>query len=215
MIDIKAETENEMGLFDLIRSDLGRFRQTFSLRNAPYSHNRVVWESIFFKSGFRAVLLYRLSHWFYIKGHTYIAWWLTRQNVRSTGVEIEFNAIIGPGLLITHPVGIVIGRGTVIGPNATLFQGVSFGVKSWHPNSIRKFPRVGSNCFFFANAAVIGDIAIGDYCVIGTNTVVDQNMPNGAMAVGSPAVILRDKGREHILVWQGIADSFTHKESKR
>jgi len=204
MLDKKAE--NNMNLRELIKSDICRFRQTFSLRSESYAYRRVFWESIFFKSGFRAVLLYRLSHWLYTKGHTYAAWWLTRRNVKSTGAEIEFNACIGPGLLITHPVGIVVGRGTVIGANATIFQGVSFGVKSWHPNSIRKFPRVGRNCFFFTGSVILGDIEIGDYCVIGANAVVNNNMPNGSLALGIPAEIFADKGREQIFAWQGGND---------
>lgn len=204
MMDIKVN--NAMSLRNLIKSDLNRFKQTFRLRNESYSYRRVFWESIFFKSGFRAVLFYRLSHCLYTKGHSYAAWWLARRNVKSTGADIEFNASIGPGLLIAHPVGIMIGRGTVIGANATIFQGVSFGVKSWHPDSIRKFPRAGSNCFFFTGSVILGDIEIGDNCVVGANAVVNQNMPDGALAVGIPAKIFTDKGREQILAWQGNND---------
>lgn len=210
MMDINVE--NVMSLRNLIKSDLDRFRQTFRLRNESYRHRRVFWESIFFKSGFRAVLLYRLSHWLYAKGHSYAAWWLTRQNLKSTGAEIEFNASIGPGLLIAHPVGIVIGRGTVIGANATIFQGVSFGVKSWHPDAIRKFPRAGSNCFFYTGSVILGDIEIGDDCVVGANAVVNQNMPDGALAVGIPARIFMGKGREQILAWQGNNDLSARKD---
>jgi serine O-acetyltransferase len=192
-----------MTLRELIQSDLARFRQTFSLRKEPYSKRRIFWESLIFKSGFRAVLLYRFSHWFHRKEWNYPAWWLTRCNVRSTGAEIEYNARIGPGLMIAHPVGIVIGRGTRIGAGATLFQGVSFGVRSWHPDEIRKFPAIGDHCFFFANASVIGDISVGNFCVVGANTVVVEDMPEGALAIGSPAKILPKKGKEMILSWTG------------
>lgn len=196
-----------MSLCDLIRSDLGRFRQTFGLRDEPYLPLRVLLESLCFKAGFRAVLLYRLSHWFFLKGHMYAAWWLMRKNIRSTGAEIEFSARIGPGLFIAHPVGIVIGRGTVIGRNATIFQGVTFGTLSWRPSDIHSYPRIGGDCFFFANSVVIGNISVGDYCVVGANTLVNQSMPTDSMATGSPATIIPGKGRDHVLAWQGEADT--------
>jgi serine O-acetyltransferase len=137
-----------MSLKALVQSDLTRFAQTYQLRGQPYSKRRVFWESILFKAGFQAVLLYRISHWLFGKGQTYLAWMVARLNLALTGAEIEFNAEIGPGMFIAHPVGIVIGRGTVIGSGVTIFQGVSFGVRSWHPDYIRRFPTVGDNCFF-------------------------------------------------------------------
>jgi serine O-acetyltransferase len=103
--------------------------------------------------------------------------------------------------LISHPVGIVVGRGTVIGSEATLFQGVTFGVKSWHPDAIRKFPRVGNKCYFFAGAAVLGDVSIGDNCVIAAHAVVLSDVPDGSLALGSPAQVRPGKGDEAIREW--------------
>ena len=191
-----------MTLKDLIASDLARFTQTFVLRGQSYSKRRVFWESLIFKAGFQAVLLYRISHRLHQLGWTYPAWFLSRVSVAITGAEIEFNAEIGPGMFVAHPVGIVVGRGTVIGSGVTLFQGVTFGVKSWHPDEIGKFPRVGNNCYFFAGAAVIGGVTIGDDCVVGAHAVVTDNLPSGAMAVGMRAEIYPDKGSEAISSWK-------------
>ena len=191
-----------MTLRELIDSDLARFTQTFILRRQPFSKRRVFWESLLFKGGFLAVLLYRLSHRLHQRGWIYLPWFLSRLSVAITGAEIEFNAEIGPGMFVSHPVGIVIGRGTVIGSNVTLFQGVTFGVRSWHPDQIRKFPRVGNNCYFFSGAVVLGDVTIGDDCVIGARAVVVENLPSGSMAVGGVATIYPDKGREAILSWK-------------
>jgi len=173
------------------------------LRGQPFSARRVFWESLLFKAGFQAVLLYRISHRLFQRGWIYPPWFLSRLSLAITGADIEFNAQIGPGMLISHPVGIVVGRGTTIGSEVTLFQGVTFGVRSWHPDSIRKFPRTGNKCFFFAGAAVLGDVTIGDNCVIGAHAVVLNNVPNGSLAFGAPAKVYPDKGNEAIQAWNG------------
>lgn len=190
-----------MTLRELIASDLARFTQTFELRGQPYSRRRIFWESVIFKAGFQAVLLYRVSHWLYQRGWIYPPWFLSRVSIAITGAEIEFNARIGPGMFVSHPVGIVVGRGTVIGSNVTLFQGVTFGVKSWHPDAITKFPRVGNKCYFFTDAAVLGDVTIGDNCIVGAHAVVTSDLPDGSLALGIPAKIYPDKGKEAILSW--------------
>ena len=190
-----------MTLIDLIRSDMARFTQTFILRGQPFSKRRVFWESLIFKAGFQAVLLYRVSYWLHERGFVYLPWFLSRLSIAITGAEIEFNAQIGPGLFIAHPVGIVVGRGTVIGSQATLFQGVTFGVRSWHPDAIRKFPKVGNKCYFFAGAAVLGGVTIGDNCIVGAHAVLTIDMPDGSLALGVPAKIYPNKGREAISSW--------------
>lgn len=190
-----------MTLRELIARDLARFTQTFVLRGQPFSKRRVFWESLIFKAGFQAVLLYRVSHRLYQRGWIYSAWFLSRFSVAVTGADIEFNAEIGPGMFIAHSVGIVVGRGTVIGSEVTLFQGATFGVKGWHPDSIRKFPRVGNRCYFFSGAAVLGDVTIGDECIVGAHAVLTTDLPDGAMALGVPAKIYPGKGREAILSW--------------
>jgi serine O-acetyltransferase len=196
-----ANKTRTMGLRELIKTDFARFTETYVLRGQPFSRRRVFWESVLFKSGFQAVLLYRVSHWLFQRGWIYPPWFLSRLSVTLTGADIEFNARIGPGMFIAHPVGIVVGRGTVIGSNVTLFQGVTFGVKSWHADNIRQFPRVGNKCYFFAGCAILGNITIGNNCIVGANSVVTSNVPDGALAVGVPARILENKASEAINSW--------------
>jgi serine O-acetyltransferase len=190
-----------MTLKELIDSDLARFTQTYVLRGQAFSRRRVFWESVIFKAGFQAVLLYRISHRLYQRGWLYLPWFLSRLSLTLTGADIEFNAEIGPAMFIAHPVGIVVGRGTVIGSDVTLFQGVTFGVKSWHPAQIRSFPKVGNKCYFFAGAAVLGGIMISDDCVVAAHAVVNTDLPAGSLATGVPATVHPGKGAEAISSW--------------
>ena len=188
-------------LRELVRSDLDRYAQTYRLRGQAVSASKIFWESFLFKAGFQAVFLYRIAHWLHGRGWTYSAWFMSRLNVMLTGAEIEFNAEIGPGLLIAHPVGIVIGRGTVIGRGATLFQGVSLAVKSWGPDEITRFPKVGDHCYFFAKAGIYGGVNVGDCCVVAAHAVVTKDLPEGSLARGIPAQIIAGEGRRAIEAW--------------
>ena len=190
------------GLRELISSDLERYVETYRLRGQRVSRARIRFESLLFKPGFQAVLLYRISHWLFQHGRIYPAWVVARFGQFLTGAEIEFNAVIGPGLFIAHPAGIVVGRGTRLGAHATLFQNVTFGAKSWNPGAIHVFPSAGDNCFFCAGAIVLGGIRIGDDCVVAAGAILDRDLPDGALARGVPASIHRNKGGELLRSWR-------------
>ncbi|MBA2764608.1 MAG: acyltransferase [Thermoleophilaceae bacterium] len=51
---------------------------------------------------------------------------------------------------------------------------------------------VGSNCWFGVNCVVTSGVTIGDRCVIGSNSVVTSNLPDGVIAAGSPAKVIRE-----------------------
>lgn len=190
-----------MSLLELIRSDLSRYAETYRQRGQTYSRWRVALESLLFKPGFQAVLLYRISHALYRRGWNYLPWSITRLSQALTGAEIEFNASVGPGLLLPHPCGIVIGRWTTLGRRTTIYQGVTFGARSWRQDEIGLFPQVGDDCFFFAGCAVLGGVKVGDRCVVAAGAVVVNNLAAGSLAVGVPATEKPERGDEMLRDW--------------
>lgn len=192
---------NFQELKSLISSDLARYHQTFRLRADQGTPRRIALESFLFKPGFQAVFLFRLSHFFFTKGWIYLAWMTSRFNQFFTSAEMEFNARVGPGLFISHPGALILGRGAVLGRQVTLFQGTTIGALDWHPERIGKFPRIGDNVFIFAGAKVLGDITLGNNVVVGANAVVVKPVPEGALALGNPASIKIGRGAEMIRSW--------------
>ena len=102
------------------------------------------------------------------------------------GCEIHPGTAIGGGLILPHPVGIVIHPKTRIGPNCIIFQNVTLG-----SNHSAAVPRVGGHVDIGPGAVVIGDITIGDHAQIGANAVVLHDVPAGAVVGGVPARILK------------------------
>lgn len=137
-------------------------------------------------AGFRATLLYRCAHVLWSHGWRRVAACVTSHSVSSTGCEIRPEAQIGPGLLLHHPVGIVIGRGSRLGKGCTVLQNVTIGER-YSPADDHSYPEIGDNVTICAGAVLLGGIVVGSKSVIGANSVVLADLPNGSLAVGAPA----------------------------
>ncbi len=106
-----------------------------------------------------------------------------------TGADIPLNAQIAGGLLLPHPNGLVIHPEAQVGPNCLLFQQVTLGTIADKPGA----PRLGGHVDVGAGAKILGPVVIGDHAVIGANAVVLSDIPAGAVAVGSPARVIKQK----------------------
>lgn len=91
-------------------------------------------------------------------------------------IIIERGAKIGGGLIIAHYPGIVIGGGTQIGSNCTIFQNVTIGYRNG-------FPVIGNNVFIGAGSIIIGPVKIGDDVKIGAGAIVINDVPNGSTCI--------------------------------
>lgn len=50
---------------------------------------------------------------------------------------------------------------------------------------------IGKGSYIGINSVIVGDVTIGNHCVIGANSVVTKNIPDYCLAVGCPAHILK------------------------
>lgn len=103
------------------------------------------------------------------------------------GVFLSCSADFDKSLILRHPVGIVIGQGVVIGKNVIIYQNVTLGTAK---KGYKLYPKIGNNTIIYSGAVIIGNIEIGESCVIGANSVVTKNVPNNAVVVGNPARVL-------------------------
>jgi serine O-acetyltransferase len=144
----------------------------------------------------RALMLLAKARMFRAKGYRRLSRYFFRRLERDYGVFINPKSQIGEGLRLPHPNGIIIGEGVVIGDNVTLYQQVTLGgarIGDWQAG---RYPTIGHNTVIFAGAKIIGDVTVGDNCVIGANAVVTKDVPDNHTAVGIPARIIANKGSE-------------------
>jgi len=108
-----------------------------------------------------------------------------------TNIEIHPGANIGPRFVIDHGAGIVIGETTEIGPDVTLYQGVTLGGTS--TKKIKRHPTLAGDNIVGAGAKIIGAVEIGHGARIGAGSVVFTNVPDNATIIGVPGHITHVK----------------------
>jgi serine O-acetyltransferase len=146
-----------------------------------------------------AIVLYRVGHRLWQRGHHLLAELLWRLSLTLTGADIHPGAQIGGGLRVDHTSGLVVAREAVVGTNVTIHHGVTIGGsgRRWFdPDYQDGAPVIGDDTEIWAGAKVVGPIRVGRGCYIGANAVLARDLPEGtAYTVGSQLADLKARVR--------------------
>jgi serine O-acetyltransferase len=171
-------------LSDLLDSD---WRRLLEFCGAAHRPRR--W-SDGFSPRFASVVLIRVAQTLHAHNWTRSAKLVALVNFVLFGIEVPPRLDIGPGLVIPHSQGTIIGAGYV-GCDVTIYQQVTLGAKladfAFDP---AKRPHVCDGVVITAGAKVLGPVRLGERAMIGANAVVLQDVPADATAVGVPARII-------------------------
>lgn len=118
----------------------------------------------------------------------------------------HFTSINGPGTLIYAKHNeITIGNYCSIAHNVSImeffhnvntlstsfmqkkFDGRSSKYDTWSKGSIN----IGSDVWIGTNCTILSGISIGNGCIVGSNSVVNKDLPDFAIAVGNPAKVIK------------------------
>ncbi len=176
-----------MGFIKTIKEEINLIKE-----RDPAIHSDM---EVFLYPSFRAMVYYRIAHKQYVKGHYFLARYISQKAVRKTGIEIHPGATIGKGFFIDHGAGVVIGETTEIGDNVTLYQGVTLGGNGKEQG--KRHPTIGNNVMISTGAKVLGSFKIGDNSKIGAGSVVLEEVPPGSTVVGVPGRVVRSTATAH------------------
>lgn len=141
----------------------------------------------YFNPRFTTVVLIRVAQRAHGRGWTRAAKVFSLINVVIFGIEVPARLAIGPGLVIPHTNGIVIGAGA-IGKDVTIYQGVTLGAGlADFDYDTQKRPIIEDGVIITAGAKIIGPVRVGARSIIGANAVVIEDVPPDMLAVGVPA----------------------------
>jgi len=149
--------------------------------------------NLLFHSGYVALLIFRIQELFTYSEKSLIARWISVVNFRISGCEFIPGCEIGSGAFLPHPSGIVVGKNVIVGQGCTLMQNVTLGQKSFSSEASRAgSPRIGRDVSIGAGSVILGEVQIGDSCIVGAMSLVLESFPPNSIIVGNPAH-LRDK----------------------
>lgn len=174
-----------------IKADLKRYypavkRGTVSILK-PFITNR----------GFRAIYSFRMRSYHKTNSHILrLNLWLLFDYIFNKQVEIGSGAIIGPGLLIVHPLGVIIADAQ-IGAHCTIWQNVTIGANFRKDETGRSiYPFLGNNVKVLTGAVIVGPVNVGSNVVVGANSVVIKNVPSNSVVGGVPAKIINSYNKD-------------------
>ncbi len=164
-----------------LRHDTRRLREIKS-KGFPW----YVLESLLVENGYQAVVLYRIAHWFRRRRLPLVGPLVSRLGLFLTGVDISPAASIGPGLMIWHGVGIVVGGAVRAGSGLTLHQQVTLGAASL--SRLGEMPVLGDGVTLGAGARIIGPVHLGDRVFVGAGALVTRDVPPDSKVVARPTL---------------------------
>lgn len=172
-------------MFTTLRDDI----QSVLSRDPAASH----WlQVVLFYPGLHAVWAHRLAYRLWNAGFRLLAHVVAGIARFFTGIEIHPAARIGPRLFIDHGMGVVIGETAEIGPDVTLYHGVTLGGVSLERG--KRHPTLESGVVVGAGAKVLGAITIGRNTRIGANAVVVKDIGADRVVVGIPGKPVARRG---------------------
>lgn len=138
---------------------------------------------------FRLILNYRIGHYMSKRRNilfNILIMYLKKRQLVKYSCDISYEAKIGKNIRFPHPLGIVIGVGSVIEDNVMIWQNVTLGSKG---ANTKVYPRIKSNVKIFSTAQIIGDVTVGENSKIGAFSLVLNDVPDNSTAIGIPAKI--------------------------
>lgn len=102
-------------------------------------------------------------------------------------IEISRVTQIGAGLYIGHAYDITINPNAILGKNINIHRGVLIG--QTNRGGRRGAPVIGNEVWIGINAAIVGNITIGDDVLIAPNSYVNCDVPSHSVVFGNPCII--------------------------
>jgi serine O-acetyltransferase len=145
--------------------------------------------------GLHALLAYRLGRSLLRARRKYYLWpmlpfgWLlyfllSRLARAVFDIHLELSADIGPGFYIGH-FGAIRVRGCRIGANCSIGR-----LTNIMPAAAGPGPVIGDGVWIGAHARIVGAYRIGSGATIAAGAVIERDVPEGALCLGSPARVV-------------------------
>jgi len=141
-------------------------------------NSKSVIKLFFAKKSIRIVVLFRILNHYYFKKNKVAMLLLSpvalyyRLMTNKYCVDLSYKTKIGPGLKMNHCYCTIVNIRATIGEHVYIAHNVTIG-----SNTPAKVPTIGNNVTIFPGSIIIGDVTIGDNCIIGANNLIYKSVP--------------------------------------
>lgn len=107
-------------------------------------------------------------------------------------VKVGKNTWIGPFTLLDGTGGLEVGKNCSISSGVQVYSHntVKWAVSGGKTKYEYKKTKIGNNCFVGPQSVIANGVSIGDHCVIGACSFVNQDIPSFSIACGAPVTII-------------------------
>lgn len=108
-------------------------------------------------------------------------------------IRLGSHVSIGPHTVIYGHGGVTIGEQSLIAMHCRILSS-NHALAPFHtpirsqPDTLRP-TRIGRDVWLGAGVTVLGGVTLGDGCIVGAGSVVTKDLPPGAIAYGTPAIV--------------------------
>lgn len=117
-------------------------------------------------------------------------------------VRISEGSEIGERCRISIENSLEIGKKVLFSPNVYItdcdheYRDINIPVIDQGINQKNQKVFIGDSSYIGINSVIVGNVKIGKHCVIGANSVVNKDIPDYSVAVGSPVKIIKRHGKD-------------------
>jgi serine O-acetyltransferase len=141
------------------------------------------------------VAVYRLGNWLVVSKPfiliriplKFVSFFATKFCEVFMDMQVSPRTAIGEGLYIGHIGGVHVSQFATIGKNCDIAHGVTIGVSAMGRLGA---PEIGDDVYIGPGATLIGKIKVGNGVKVAANTLVLDNVPDGATVIGVPGRVM-------------------------
>ncbi|RSX55896.1 serine O-acetyltransferase [Bifidobacterium dolichotidis] len=163
-------------------------------RRDPAARSKL--EILLLYPGVHAMIMHRVSNWFWTHHMHFIARLNSQIARHITGIEIHPGATIGRRFVMDHGMGIVIGETTVVGDDCMIYHGVTLG-GTGKERTAKRHPTLEDHVLVGCGASVLGPITVHSHSRVASGAVLLHDVPEYTTVAGIPAKPVRSVKDKH------------------